>query len=258
MLNPNNLRKHVLRMVYEKQSGHIGGSFSIAELIAVLYSNYDLISDDASKLILSKGHAVPILYAALYEQGLLSEEDFNSFREVNSPLQGHPDKCRLKYMHATTGSLGQGLSISIGYALGMKLKNIEQAASFCIVGDGEMQEGQVWEAFMLAPKFKLDNLICFIDCNGSQNDGLVNDTLSLEPLVKKIKSFGWNVKEVDGHSIDEIKDSVQFFLKKKSGKPTCIILRTQKGKGVSFMQTAEWHAKAPNKQEYEMALKELS
>ena len=155
MINPNNLRKHVLRMVYEKQSGHIGGSFSIAELIAYLYSNFNLTSNEknAPKLILSKGHSVPIIYAVLYELGYLSDDDISKFREINSPLQGHPDKIRLKYLHATTGSLGQGLSIAIGHAIGLKLIKSSNPC-FCIVGDGEIQEGQIWEGLMVAPKLK--------------------------------------------------------------------------------------------------------
>ena len=167
-INPNKLRKHVLDMVYNKQSGHIGGCFSIAEVITYLYNNYDLINDSKDKLILSKGHAVPIIYAALYELGLL--KTLENFREINSPLQGHPDKQRLKYMHATTGALGQGLSISIGHALSYKLQEKNNKV-FCILGDGELQEGQIWEAFMLAPKYKLDNLVCFVDYNKAQNDG---------------------------------------------------------------------------------------
>ena len=140
-INPNKLRKHVLDMVYEKQSGHIGGSFSIAELTAYLYSNYDLLNSNKDKLILSKGHAVPILYAALYELGVI--DTLENFREINSPLQGHPDKIRLPYMHATTGALGQGLSIAIGHALACKTKNLSNSI-FCILGDGELQEGQIW------------------------------------------------------------------------------------------------------------------
>jgi transketolase len=164
-INPNDLRKHILNMVYEKKSGHIGGSFSICELIAYLYSYYNLVNKD--KLILSKGHAVPAIYAALHELGYIG---INDFRDIGSALQGHPDKCRLRYIHATTGSLGQGLSIAIGHALAYKLQN-KQNNVFCIIGDGELQEGQIWEAFMFGPKYKLDNLICFIDCNGLQNDG---------------------------------------------------------------------------------------
>ncbi len=256
-LSANKLRQHVLRMVYEKQSGHIGGSFSLAEVVAYLYSNYDIASGKevgTSKLVLSKGHAVPILYAALYEMGILDDSDISKFREIDSPLQGHPDKLRLPYMHATTGSLGQGLSIAIGHALAMKLKSMNKKC-FCIVGDGEIQEGQIWEAFMLAPKFKLDNLICFIDSNKSQNDGLVDDILPLDPLKEKIESFKWDCLEIDGNSMEEIDNALNGL--KENGKPKCIILNTQKGSGVSFMNDPAWHAKAPNKDEYEAALKEL-
>tara|TARA_R100001443_G_scaffold113073_2_gene127309 strand:+ start:881 stop:1657 length:777 start_codon:yes stop_codon:yes gene_type:complete len=250
-INPNNLRKHVLDMVYEKQSGHIGGSFSIAELTACLYSNYDLIKGK-DKVILSKGHAVPILYAVLYELGAINTLD--NFREVNSPLQGHPDKERLNLMHATTGALGQGLSIAIGHALASKTKKLNNKI-FCILGDGELQEGQIWEGFMLAPKYKLNNLVCFIDYNKSQNDGYVKDILDLGDLKTKINSFGWETKVVDGHNIEEINNSIKDL--GQWDYPVCIILNTTKGKGVSFMEQPEWHAKAPNKEEYNNALKEL-
>ena len=245
-------------MVYEKRSGHIGGSFSLAEVIAYLYSNFNLTSDEknAAKLILSKGHAVPIIYAVLYELGLITDGDISLFREINSPLQGHPDKIRLKYLHATTGSLGQGLSIAIGHAIGLKLM-YSSSPCFCIVGDGEMQEGQIWEAFMLAPKFKLNNLIVFVDDNGSQNDGFVKDTLDLEPITDKILAFNWNVISISGHDMDEIEVAVKNGLDKNQEKPTCIVMKTQKGKGVSFLQDPVWHAKVPNEEEYKKALEEL-
>ena len=250
-INPNKLRKHVLDMVYDKQSGHIGGSFSIAELTAYLYNNFNLIEGN-DKIILSKGHAVPILYAALYELGVINT--INNFREINSPLQGHPDKEKLPYMHATTGALGQGLSITIGHALASKTKKLNNKI-FCILGDGELQEGQIWEGFMLAPKYKLSNLVCFIDYNKAQNDGYVKNILDLGDLKTKINSFGWETKVIDGHNIKEIHNSI-----KNLGQwdyPLCIILDTIKGKGVSFMEHPEWHAKAPNKEEYNNALKEL-
>ena len=245
-------------MVYEKRSGHIGGSFSLAEVIAYLYSNFNLTSDEknAAKLILSKGHAVPIIYAVLYELGLITDGDISLFREINSPLQGHPDKIRLKYLHATTGSLGQGLSIAIGHAIGLKLM-YSSSPCFCIVGDGEMQEGQIWEAFMLAPKFKLNNLIVFVDDNGSQNDGFVKDTLDLEPITDKILAFNWNVISISGHDMDEIEVAVKNGLDKNQENPTCIVMKTQKGKGVSFLQDPVWHAKVPNEEEYKKALEEL-
>lgn len=245
-------------MVYEKRSGHIGGSFSLAEVVAYLYSNFNLTSHEknAAKLILSKGHAVPIIYAVLYELGLITDKDISLFREINSPLQGHPDKTRLKYLHATTGSLGQGLSIAIGHAIGLKLM-CSSSPCFCIIGDGEMQEGQIWEAFMLAPKFKLNNLIVFVDYNGSQNDGFVKDTLDLEPITDKILAFNWNIISISGHDMEEIEVAVKKGLDKNQEKPTCILMKTQKGKGVSFLQDPVWHAKVPNEEEYKKALEEL-
>jgi|TARA_R110000824_G_scaffold207562_2_gene393008 transketolase len=258
-IKPNNLRKHVLDMVYEKQSGHIGGSFSLAEIIAYLYENYDLV-DGNDKLILSKGHAVPILYAVLYELGFL--KTLEDFREVNSSLQGHPDKQRLSYMHATTGALGQGLSIGIGHAIAYKMqyaKNINNKV-FCILGDGEIQEGQVWEAFMLAPKYQLDNLICIVDYNKAQNDGFVKDILDIGDLSCKIESFGWEVVTIDGHNMQSIEHTFKNLEPRSMlcTKPICVILDTVKGKGVSFMETPAWHAKVPSQEEYTEALKELS
>tara|TARA_R100001129_G_scaffold94492_1_gene64327 strand:- start:5144 stop:5923 length:780 start_codon:yes stop_codon:yes gene_type:complete len=251
-IKPNKLRKHVLDMVYEKQSGHIGGSFSIAEIVCYLYNNYDLINPQEDKLILSKGHAVPILYAALYEMGLI--DTLKNFREVNSPLQGHPDKERLNLMHATTGALGQGLSIAIGHALALKMRK-KKNKIFCILGDGELQEGQIWEAFMLSPKYELDNLVCIVDHNKAQNDGYVSDILDMGDLGCKIESFGWDVFTVDGHSMSDIADLFENL--KENNKPTCIILDTVKGKGVSFMEDPAWHAKAPSKEEYDRATEEL-
>lgn len=248
-IDPNKLRNHVLDMVYSKKSGHIGGSFSIAELISYLYSDFDLINKD--KLILSKGHGVPIVYATLYEMGVIDEID--SFREINSTLQGHPDKSRFRYVHATTGSLGQGLSIAIGHALASKLRKITNNV-FCVVGDGEMQEGQIWEALMLAPKYKLTNLTCFVDRNGGQNDGRVRDILDLTNLKDKIVSFGWDVYEVNGHDVDEIKQATTT----KGIRPKCVILNTIKGKGVSFMENYEWHSKVPTEEEYNKAKTELN
>ena len=248
-INPNVLRNHILDMVYNKQSGHIGGSFSICEIIAYLYSNYDLINKD--KLILSKGHGVPAIYAALYELGYIKNLDM--FREINSPLQGHPDKNALSYIHATTGSLGQGLSISIGHALACKLLGIDKNI-FCIVGDGELQEGQIWEALMLAPKLKLENLTCFVDYNNFQNDGELK--IDLSNLIQHANLFGWDCYMINGNDIDQINGvmvSCDYVV-----KPSFVILRTIKGKGVSFMENNPiWHASVPNKEEYARAKKEL-
>ena len=218
-------------MVYEKRSGHIGGSFSLAEIIAYLYSNFDLTSDKkySPKLILSKGHAVPILYAVLFELGLITNEEISLFREINSPLQGHPDKNKLKFMHATTGSLGQGLSIAIGHALGLK-KISSSSPCFCIVGDGEIQEGQIWESAMTAPMFKMDNLIAFTDFNKMQIDGETADIMNIEKLDAKWEAFGWHTQRIDGHDFNAIDEAVQAA-KAAKGKPSMIILDTIKGKG---------------------------
>ena len=251
MINPNVLRRKVLDMVYEKKSGHIGGSFSMAELTSVLYNDYDIGGKD--KLILSKGHAVPIIYAVLHELGRITDEDLSLFREIDSPLQGHPDKLRLPEMDATTGSLGQGLSIAIGHALGKKLRK-ESGKVFCVLGDGEMQEGQVWEALMYVPKTDLDNLVCIIDWNKGQNDGWSKDFIPMyENLYERISSFGWDCQVVDGHDVNIISTK----LAAKYDKPQCLVLNTMKGKGVSFMESPSWHAKVPTEEEYQQAIKEL-
>jgi transketolase len=248
-IDPNKLRYHILNMVNDKQSGHIGGSFSICEIIAYLYSNYDLINKD--KLILSKGHAVPAIYAALRELNLLSDDDLSTFREINSNLQGHPDKNKLKYIHASTGSLGQGLSIAIGHALAFKMKGLDNKV-FCIVGDGEMQEGQIWEALMLAPKLKLDNLVCIIDYNKFQSEG---PTENLTNLAEKIQAFNWRTWEINGN------DSNLRFLSNielwPANNPSCIIAHTKKGAGISFLENTNCHSTILTKEEHKMALKEL-
>src|SRR3990167_6503045 len=255
MLSPNKLRKTVLDMVFEKKSGHIGGSFSLAELISLLYSEFDLANEDRkNKLILYKAHCVPILYAALHELGKITKEELKTFREINSRLQGHCDKVKLPLLDFTGGSLGQGLSVALGHALAKNLKK-ERGAIFCILGDCELAEGEVWEALMCAPKFKLKNLICIIDWNKIQSDGYVQDVLPIyKNLKQKIVSFGWDCRLIDGHNIDKIRKCLngQYL------KPLCIILSTIKGKGVSFMENApSYHSQIPTKEEYEKALKEL-
>ena len=251
-INPNILRKKVIDMVVAKQSGHIGGAFSMAELTSVLYEDYEIGGKD--KLILSKGHAVPIIYAVLHETGQISDEDLDLFREIDSPLQGHPDKLRLPLMDATTGSLGQGLSIAIGHSLGKKLKN-EDGTIFCVLGDGELQEGQVWEALMHYPKTKMNNMICIIDWNKGQNDGYTKDfSIMYDNLEERVSSFGWTTKVIDGHDMGAIRKS---FEEVEVDKPLCVILDTIKGKGVSFMEHPSWHCKVPTEEEYEIAMKEL-
>ena len=251
-INPNILRKKVIDMVRDKKSGHIGGAFSMAELTSVLYEDFDIGGED--KLILSKGHAVPIIYAVLHELGKISDKDLDLFREIDSPLQGHPDKLRLPEMDATTGSLGQGLSIAIGHSLGKKLRN-ETGTIFCVLGDGELQEGQVWEGLMYYPKTGMKNMICIVDWNKGQNDGYSKDfSIMYDNLQERISSFGWYTKMVDGHDMQSIRDS---FNDMDGDRPLCIILDTIKGKGVSFMENPAWHCKVPTDEEYEIAMKEL-
>lgn len=247
IIDPNRLRFHVLNMIYDKKSGHIGSSLSLAEVISVLYSDYDINSID--KLILSKGHAVPIIYSVLYEMEKLTKQDLDSFREINSSLQGHPDKLRLKYIDATTGSLGQGLSIAIGHSIGKSMRK-EKGLVFCILGDGEIQEGQIWEALMYYPSLKLNNLICMIDYNKYQSD----DKITYDDLQNKISSFGWQCDSINGHDINEIRSC----LNQDKDKPLCIILNTIKGKGISFMENTNCHSTVPNEKQYEQAWKELA
>ena len=250
-INPNILRKKVIDMVMAKKSGHIGGAFSMAELTTVLYEDFDIGGKD--KLILSKGHAVPILYAALHQLGKITDEELDLFREINSPLQGHPDKERLPLMDATTGSLGQGLSIAIGHSIGKNLRN-EDGTIFCILGDGELQEGQIWEALLYYPKTNLNNLICIVDWNKGQNDGYTEDfSIMYENLEERISSFGWDTRLIDGHNMEKISEELSDI----GNKPVCLILDTVKGKGVSFMEHPSWHCKVPTDVEYEMAMKEL-
>ena len=253
-IDPNVLRKKVIDMVYDKKSGHIGGCFSMAELTSVLYEDYEIGGKD--KLILSKGHAVPIIYAVLHELGKISDEELNLFREINSPLQGHPDKLRLPLVDATTGSLGQGLSIAIGHSHGKTLRG-EDGTIFCVLGDGELQEGQVWEALMYYPKTELKNLVCIVDWNKGQNDGYSKDfSIMYDNLEERIKSFGWDTRVVDGHDVGEIRHHLsvktEWF-----DQPLCLILDTIKGKGVSFMEHPDWHCKVPTDEEYDLAMKEL-
>ena len=250
-INPNVLRKKVIDMVVAKQSGHIGGAFSMAELTAVLYEDYDIGGED--KLILSKGHAVPIIYEVLHETGQITDEDLDLFREIDSPLQGHPDKLRLPALDATTGSLGQGLSIAIGHSIGQHLRNV-CGTVFCVLGDGELQEGQVWESLMYYPKTGFNNLVCIIDWNKAQNDGYSEDfSIMYDNLEERISSFGWDTRVIDGH--DKYKISAE--LDNIGKKPLCLILDTIKGKGVSFMEDPSWHCKVPTDEEYEIAMKEL-
>ena len=258
----NKIRQDVIKAVYNAKSGHPGGSLSIAEILAVLYFNQMNIDEknprakERDRLVLSKGHTSPALYSALALRGFFDEEELINFRKIDSNLQGHPDMWKIPGVDASTGSLGQGLSIANGMALGSKL-NKEGIRVYCICGDGEIEEGQIWEAAMTSAHYKLDNLCLIIDNNNLQIDGKVSNVMNIYPIDEKFKSFGFETINVDGHNIQELISAFEQA-KKIKGKPTVIIANTIKGKGVSFMENeAEWHGKAPNDEQYKQAMLEL-
>jgi transketolase len=243
-------------------SGHTGGSLSAADIVTVLYF-HTLRHDprnpawpERDRFILSKGHAAPVLYAALALAGYFDKEILKTLRKVGSPLQGHPCSCKLPGVEISTGSLGQGLSIANGIAMGIKMDGLPSRV-YCLLGDGEIQEGQVWEAAMTAAHYRLDNLCAIIDNNGLQIDGHCCDVMHIEPIVKKWEAFGWHVTDIDGHDIGAIAGAFDTAASLK-GKPTMIVARTIKGKGVSFFEgKVEYHGLAPTRDELAMALKEL-
>ena len=256
------LRKNIVEMIYRAKSGHPGGSLSIADILSVLYwkeMNVDPInpkSENRDRLVLSKGHAAPALYAALIEKGYVSKDLIPTLRKWHSPLQGHPDMKKLNGVEMSTGSLGQGLSVGNGMALSSKIFKNDYRV-YVILGDGELQEGQVWEAAMTAAHYKLDNLVAIIDYNNLQIDGKVSDVMGVLPITDKFKSFNWNVIEIDGHSYEEIIEALNEARNLK-GKPTAIIANTIKGKGISFMENnGAFHGAAPNDEQYEQAMEEL-
>ena len=257
-----NIRMDILEQTHSAKSGHPGGSLSIAEVVTYLYfveMNVDPKKpDDADRdrLVLSKGHAAPALYAALAERGFFPKEELKTLRDVNSHLQGHPSLGHLPGVDMTTGSLGQGLSAACGMATSAKLQG-KNYRTYAIVGDGESQEGQIWEAAMFAAHRDLDNLCVILDWNGLQIDGEVEKVMNPTPYPEKFEAFGWNAITVDGHDFAQLADA---FAKARAtkGKPTVIISRSVKGKGVSFMENrAEWHGAAPNDEKFELAMSEL-
>ena len=253
----NNIRKKILDSLYYGGSGHAGSSMSIVEILTVLYFDKLNIENPNNKdrLVLSKGHAVPALYATLAEYGLIEEKELKTLRKIGSRLQGHPDRRMLDCLDAGTGALGQGLSIAIGYAIANKLLKKNRDV-YCILGDGEIQEGQIWEAAMYASVNIGSELTCIIDHNKLQNETWVSDTLDLGDIEKKWNSFGWKVSVIDGHDIEQIKEA--FSSEKKTDKPHVVIAKTIKGKGISFMENNnEWHGKVLNLEFYEQAKKEL-
>ena len=255
-------RKHALTGIYNAQSGHPGGSLSIADILSVLYfevMNVDPKNPkmaDRDRFVLSKGHCAPALYGILAEKGFFPAEDVATLRQTDSYMQGHPDMKGIPGIDMSTGSLGQGISAANGMALAGKLANKDYRV-YTILGDGELEEGQVWEAAMFAAHYKLDNLTAFVDNNGLQIDGNIADVMNSNPIDKKFEAFNWNVITIDAHDYDAILDAVNQA-KATKGRPTVIIAKSVKGKGVSFMEgQAAWHGAAPKKEQFEQAIAEL-
>ncbi len=255
------VRKNIIRMTCAAQSGHPGGSLSAVEILVSLYFHEMKIDADnvddvcRDKFVLSKGHASPVLYSVLKEKGFLSEEQLMSFRKINSPIQGHPSM-DIRGVDMSTGSLGQGLSCAVGMALSYKIHHQDYRV-YTLIGDGESEEGQIWEAAMAASHYQLDNLTAILDFNGLQIDGKITDVMNPTPFEPKFRAFGWHVIEVDGHDLDQLL-AAYAQARQTKGKPTLILAHTVKGKGVSFMENqAGWHGVAPKPEEAEAALREL-
>ncbi len=258
------LREDIVKMIAASRSGHPGGSLSAVEIVTALYFGGVLKHDpqhpdmpERDRFILSKGHAAPVLYAAFAEAGYLDKALLTTLRKLGSPLQGHPDKRKLPFLEASTGSLGQGISLGNGMAEAARLNN-ETHQIFVLIGDGESDEGQIWEAAMYAGHHKLDNLTVILDMNGFQLDDSNTHILNLEPIADKWKAFNWNVIDVDGHDMEAVLNALQSA-KAHRGAPTVVIARTVKGKGVSFMENNnKFHGVAPTAEELEQALAELN
>ncbi len=258
----NKLRIDILTMISKAQSGHPGGSLSVIDILTALY--YEEMNIDPTnpkmegrdRFILSKGHAAPALYAVLADKGYISKDTLGTLRQFGSKLQGHPDMKKVPGVEISTGSLGQGLSVANGMALAGKLKK-EDFRVFIAMGDGELQEGQVWEAAMTSAHYKLDNLTAFVDYNNLQIDGNVNEVMEVASVEDKFRAFGWNVLTIDGHNFEEIFDAIAKA-KAHKGQPTMIVANTVKGKGVDFMENVGgWHGVAPSEEELEKAIAQL-
>ncbi|RKD30081.1 transketolase [Thermohalobacter berrensis] len=258
----NRLRKDIIKMINEAGSGHPGGSLSACEIVTALYFKEMKIDpkrpnwENRDRFVLSKGHAAPVLYAALAEKGYFPKEELMKLRKTGEMLQGHPDMKGTPGVEMSTGSLGQGLACANGMALAGKLDGKDYRV-YALIGDGEVQEGMIWEAAMFAAHYKLDNLTVFLDHNGLQIDGENKEVMNIEPIDKKWEAFGWQVITINGHDFEEIFKAIEES-KNTKGKPTIIIANTVKGKGVSFMENeVGWHGSAPNDEEAEKAIIEL-
>ena len=252
-----NNRLRILDMIYAGRSGHIGGSLSCVDIVTYLGECViDYSKEERDRFILSKGHAVPALYAEFCELGFIHEDELKTFRKINSRLQGHTNILKMPISDMTTGLLGQGLSYGVGIAFGKRLKE-SKSTVYVMIGDGETHEGQIWEALMEAGHYRLDNLVLIIDRNGLCSHQPVENVISIEPLKDRLETFGWNVKEIDGHNMEQI-DSCFTSLTAQFGKPKCVIAHTVKGKGISFMENnGKWHRSVPNHEEYEIAREEI-
>ena len=259
----NHIRKNIVKTVTESKSGHPGGSLSSVEFATAIYfTQMDITKDNISttnrdRFVLSKGHATPLLYSVLAEKGIIEEAELMTFRKINTRLQGHPSMCKLPGVDMSTGSLGQGISAAVGMAIANKYHN-EPYRIYTILGDGECEEGQVWEAAMAAAHYKLDNLLAIVDHNSLQIDGNVRDVMNPTPIDEKFKAFGWNVITLeDGNDMEQVVKACEEA-KTVKGKPTVIVGKTIKGKGVSFMENqAGWHGVAPSVEQCAQALAEL-
>jgi len=256
------LRKDIVEMLYKAGSGHPGGSLSAVEILSALYFKEMNVDEknptwkERDRFVLSKGHAAPVLYAALGEKGFFPKSELWKLRKIGNLLQGHPEMKNIPGVDMSTGSLGQGFSTAVGMALGLKTDKSESRV-FTLLGDGELQEGIIWEAAMAAAHYNLDNLTAFVDYNGLQIDGPNEEVMGVNPITDKFKAFGWNVLTADGHNFAEILQALEKAKETKE-KPTVIVAKTVKGKGVSFMEDqAGWHGKAPNKEERDQAMNEL-
>ena len=256
------IRLGIIESTYNAKAGHPGGSLSAADVIAYLYGRqmkYDVKNPkdpNRDRFVLSKGHATPALYSALAYKGFFPVEDLKTLRHIDSYLQGHPNMNTVPGIDMSTGSLGQGISAACGMAKGAKMLGQKDMKVYTLLGDGEIEEGQVWEAMMFAAQYDLDNLCVIIDVNGLQIDGACEDVMSAEPIDEKVRAFGFDCVVINGNDFDDLEKAFNAF--ENSTKPFAIVMKTVKGLGVSYMENAvDWHGKAPNQQEYEIAVKEL-
>ncbi len=257
-LTANRNRKRIVEMVYQAGVGHVGGALSVIDLLTAIYElEVDFSEEKRTRVVLSKGHATPALYAELAQKGIIDEKDFPTFRQINSRLQGHPYTCDIPQVDATTGLLGQGFSTALGMAL-VKKREQDPHRVYAIAGDGETQEGQIWEALMMAAHYKLDNLVYIFDYNKLSSGHPTNEVINLEPLADKLAAFNYHVIVIDGNDMEQVVNALKE-VRTVSGRPVAIVANTVKGKGVSFMENVpKWHSSGLTDAEYETAMRDLS